>query len=101
VARQLVAKCEGYGDPLAQPWQSKLCAYASAATGVHAALEELLQSPALTPASDAEAAAAFEALQAVRKSAGQETLTRPDPDGARFSPKGLKAVFSVCCSIHF
>jgi hypothetical protein len=96
VALQLVAKCEGYGDPLAPTWQSKLCAYASGATGVHAALEHLLQSPGLTPTSEAESATALEALQLLRQNTREAILIRQENDAARLvSPSGLQAVLHV------
>ena len=95
MSNRLVAKCEGYGDPMAAPWQPRLCAYASAATGVQACVDSLLASAALLPGSEAEAAEAAAALAAARQDESDDAAPFTEASPLRFRPQGLRTVLNV------
>ena len=70
---RLEAKARGYQEVLSPAWLPRVAAYCSGAAATAAAAATLLESSAVLPASDAEAAEVASALAAARLEATDDT----------------------------
>lgn len=101
VVRRLLAKCHAYDEPLSSKWLPRLCAYSSSSRYLAAAVEDLLDTPALTPADATEAAVAAAAIAAVDAATAAAAPGSPGAAAAGSAPRVLRgALHAGSTALH-